>query len=134
MKNRRGGLVDIEFIAQYLQLKFASERPEILDTNTENALQKLTTAKLLDKNKSVALITALRLWRNIQGVVRLSVGENFDKPNLPDGCRNFIANASGCNNFEQLQFSIAEKANECHKIYRDLIEEPFQKLAARAEK
>ena len=48
--------MDIEFIAQYLQLKFASERPEILDTNTENALEKLSTAKLLDKNKSVALI------------------------------------------------------------------------------
>ena len=40
LKFAAGGLVDIEFIAQYLQLLHAAERPEILDTSTARALDK----------------------------------------------------------------------------------------------
>src|SRR5690606_2161000 len=32
-----GGLVDVEFIAQALQLTHAAERPDIVDSNTESA-------------------------------------------------------------------------------------------------
>ncbi len=40
LKYAAGGLVDIEFIAQYLQLAHAATSPEILDTNTVRALEK----------------------------------------------------------------------------------------------
>ena len=33
LKYAAGGLIDLEFIAQYLQLVHAAEHPEILDTN-----------------------------------------------------------------------------------------------------
>ena len=38
LKYVRGGLIDIEFIAQYLQLVHAHERPDILDQSTIGAL------------------------------------------------------------------------------------------------
>src|SRR5205814_8344829 len=38
LKYVAGGLIDLEFIAQYLQLVHAAERPEILDTSTARAL------------------------------------------------------------------------------------------------
>ena len=41
IKFARGGLVDIEFIAQSMQLAFASKHPEVLDQNTISALTKL---------------------------------------------------------------------------------------------
>ena len=40
LKYAAGGLIDIEFIAQYLQLVHANRLPDILDT---------TTARVLDK-------------------------------------------------------------------------------------
>ena len=40
LKYVAGGLIDLEFIAQYLQLVHAAERPEILDTSTARALDK----------------------------------------------------------------------------------------------
>ena len=37
----RGGLIDLEFIAQFLQIGRAADHPEVLDQNTELALAKL---------------------------------------------------------------------------------------------
>ena len=39
-----GGLIDIEFIAQYLELAFAHERPGVLDVSTRKALAKAGAA------------------------------------------------------------------------------------------
>ena len=44
LKYTKGGLVDIEFIAQALQLVHAPEQPEILNTNTIAALHNLHAA------------------------------------------------------------------------------------------
>ncbi len=47
LKQVRGGLVDVEFIAQYLQLVHAGTHPEVLDQNTIEAYRKLRDAGLL---------------------------------------------------------------------------------------
>ena len=47
LKYAPGGLVDIEFIAQTLQLVHGPARPGILDTNTIAALEKLRAADFL---------------------------------------------------------------------------------------
>src|SRR5262249_38784521 len=47
LKQVRGGLVDLEFIAQYLQLRHAATHPAIVDQNTLRALDKLSRAGLL---------------------------------------------------------------------------------------
>ena len=47
LKQVRGGLVDVEFIAQYLQLVHAAAHPEVLDQNTVEAFRKLRDAGLL---------------------------------------------------------------------------------------
>ena len=47
LKNVRGGLIDIEFLTQFLQLVSAHEHPEVLDQNTVGALTKLLQARVL---------------------------------------------------------------------------------------
>ena len=47
IKRARGGLVEIEFIAQALQILHAAENPAILDQNTLGALSRLADAGLL---------------------------------------------------------------------------------------
>jgi len=128
MKNLRGGLIDIEFIAQYLQLRHARDQSAILSANTTDALRLLGDAAILDKETTDILIAATRLWRNVQGVVRLSVGENFDQPMLPEGCRDFMAEVCGGESFDDLRARIADSAAACHEIFRRLIEEPAHLL------
>ena len=132
MKNLRGGLIDIEFIAQYLQLRYAPVRtrdqPAILSVNTTEALRRLRAATILDEETADILIASMRLWRNVQGVVRLSVGENFHQPMLPEGCQNFMAEVCGSDSFYELRTQIADSAATCHEIFRRLIEEPARLL------
>ena len=45
LKYAAGGLIDIEFIAQYLQLVHAAEHPDILDTSTARVLEKAGAAR-----------------------------------------------------------------------------------------
>ncbi|HEY9163562.1 MAG TPA: glutamate-ammonia-ligase adenylyltransferase, partial [Magnetovibrio sp.] len=73
IKNYRGGLVDVEFIAQYLQLRHAHAHPEILDTNVRAALNNIKHAELLDAPTVDGLIAALDLWQSLQGLLRLTV-------------------------------------------------------------
>ncbi len=69
LKYAKGGLVDIEFIAQSLQLTHAPARPQVLDTNTIAALEKLATAGLVEGGDARDLIAAARLQQALtQGI------------------------------------------------------------------
>jgi glutamate-ammonia-ligase adenylyltransferase len=54
-KKGYGGLVDIEFAVQYLQLKLGKEFPQIITPNTLDALDQLEQKKLIS-NESVLLL------------------------------------------------------------------------------
>jgi glutamate-ammonia-ligase adenylyltransferase len=51
LKYAAGGLVDLEFIAQYLQLVHAAQQPEILDTSTARVLDKAWRLGLLRRKR-----------------------------------------------------------------------------------
>ena len=74
LKRGKGGIVDVEFIVQALQLCHGKERPEILTPNTAAGLQKLTTAGLLDPTAGSALLTSYQFLRWIENRLSL-VGE-----------------------------------------------------------
>ena len=75
VKHVRGGLVDIEFIAQYLQLRHAHAAPQVLSTNTMDALNALTAAGVLAAEAADELIEALGLWQQIQARLRLAFAD-----------------------------------------------------------
>ncbi|RKK03179.1 bifunctional [glutamine synthetase] adenylyltransferase/[glutamine synthetase]-adenylyl-L-tyrosine phosphorylase [Pseudoroseomonas wenyumeiae] len=74
IKAMPGGLVEVEFIAQALQLAHARMKPGILAPTTRVALQNLGRAKILPPEDAEALIAADRLWRTTLGLLRLTVG------------------------------------------------------------
>ncbi|MBT3238966.1 MAG: bifunctional [glutamine synthetase] adenylyltransferase/[glutamine synthetase]-adenylyl-L-tyrosine phosphorylase, partial [Rhodospirillaceae bacterium] len=79
VKHLRGGLVDVEFISQYLQLRHAHADPEVLSANTRNALEKMTERGILDKSVADDLIEACDLWRGLQVMLRLTIPRELRK-------------------------------------------------------
>ena len=65
LKYAAGGLIDIEFIAQYLQLVHAADQPDILDTSTARVLDKASRLGLLSKADAEVLRPAVRLYQNL---------------------------------------------------------------------
>lgn len=131
IKNRRGGLIDIEFIAQYLQLRYAADHPDILSPNTTDALRRLKDAGILDPSMAESLIGAMHLWRNVQSVLRLGVGENFDGTSASDDHKTMIARACSMSDYAALEQTVMETAETCFSIFCKLIEGPAAKMTPR---
>jgi len=74
VKLRPGGLIDIEFIAQTLQLIRVQDPGFQGSQTTHIALRRLRDAGMIAKADAKLLIDAERLWRTIQGMLRMTVG------------------------------------------------------------
>ncbi|MGD9943703.1 MAG: bifunctional [glutamate--ammonia ligase]-adenylyl-L-tyrosine phosphorylase/[glutamate--ammonia-ligase] adenylyltransferase [Burkholderiaceae bacterium] len=72
LKHDRGGMVDIEFIVQYLILAHACDRPELLDNAGNIALLgRAGAAGLIDAARAAAVADAYRRYRKLQHQLRL---------------------------------------------------------------
>jgi glutamate-ammonia-ligase adenylyltransferase len=94
IKRVRGGLVEIEFIAQFLQLIHAAQNPAILDTNTHAALTKLGVAGFIDSGVVHDLKEACLLYHRITQVLRLCVSGTYDPAKSPAGLNQMVASAA----------------------------------------
>ncbi len=130
-KYRRGGLVDIEFLAQYLQLRHAPARPEILSANTGQALARLADAGFLDADTAVDLMETLAMWQAIQGYVRLTVEGVFQPAEVSPAVSTALARLVLRRTEGPADFALAERAVEAmaeraYGHFRRLIETPAQ--------
>ncbi len=81
-----GGLVDIEFLAQFLQLAHAQENPEILAQSTEQALELARDASFLTLGDAGLLLEALRLYHRLTQVLRLAFPASSCRQKHPAEC------------------------------------------------
>ena len=71
LKRGPGGIVDVEFLVQMLQLKHARENPRLRAANTLAALDGLHRAGLLSDDDREFFEQSYRLLRTIEGRLRL---------------------------------------------------------------
>ncbi|MEQ9487713.1 MAG: bifunctional [glutamine synthetase] adenylyltransferase/[glutamine synthetase]-adenylyl-L-tyrosine phosphorylase [Alphaproteobacteria bacterium] len=120
MKYRPGGLIDVEFIAQFLQLQNACDHPACLHPNTASAILACRDTGLLDTETADALVDALTMWRNIQSVIRVLTRDAFDEATAPEGQFRAILKAAGngVRTFETLQELRAEMDDRAQAVCR----------------
>ncbi len=71
IKTGRGGMVDVEFIAQYLQLRHGHFYPELRVPNTVTALKEVKTLGLLGETDAETLISGYKFLRKLENRLRL---------------------------------------------------------------
>jgi glutamate-ammonia-ligase adenylyltransferase len=108
LKYVAGGLVDLEFIAQYLQLVHAAEHPEILDTATARVLDKAARLGVLAPEDADVLRPAVRLYQNLTQILRLCLAGPFDPKAAGPGLLNLLARAADVPDFTTLEAHLAE--------------------------
>jgi len=112
LKQVRGGLVDIEFIAQHLQLVHAHDKPEVLDQNTPAALARLEAAGCLPAAAAACLVPAARLIQNLTPVQRLTIDGAFDPAHAPEGVRRLLIRAGEAASFGHLEATLRDRLAE----------------------
>ncbi len=71
LKRGRGGIVDVEFVVQLLELKYGRERPEILKSNVWESLDALEAAGLLPAADAQSLRAGYSFLRLVEARLRI---------------------------------------------------------------
>jgi glutamate-ammonia-ligase adenylyltransferase len=121
LKLVRGGLMDIEFVAQFLILAHARERPELLDVSTRAAIAKAGELGLLAPEDAAVLADAHRLYTDATQLMRLTIAGSFDPAKAASGVKRRIADAAALPDFEALAASIKEARALVRLAYRRVL-------------
>ena len=108
LKYAAGGLIDIEFIAQYLQLAHAAELPEILDTSTARTLEKAERLGVLAPQDAAVLRPAARLFHDLTQILRLCLPASFDPQAASPGILALLAHAADLPDFPTLSAHLTD--------------------------
>ncbi|NVK33661.1 MAG: bifunctional [glutamine synthetase] adenylyltransferase/[glutamine synthetase]-adenylyl-L-tyrosine phosphorylase [Rhodobacteraceae bacterium] len=120
-KQIAGGLVDIEFIAQYLLLANASKDPTILDQNTEQALINLRDAGYLESGSADDLLTALALYHKLTQILRMTVPGRFHADDAPRGVLDLLVRASGEPDLIRLVSRLSETQVRVRELFEEIV-------------
>lgn len=126
VKLSRGGLVDVEFIVQYLLLRHAHATPEILHPSIHEALTALGKAGYLNDADRLCLDHAHALWLNLQGMLRHTVSGVFDPDLAPEGLQSRLAACAGAPDLEHLAQRMDTTYVEVRTLFRRIIESPAE--------
>ncbi len=138
LKHLRGGIVDIEFMVQYLILKHAARHPDLLGRDTRATLAALAEAGLLDADDGRTLTDALDLWQGLQGLLALTIeGEitSGREEEISAALKEDLVRAAGgapteAADFDTLKETIRARAETVYALFRNLIEDPAAALPA----
>jgi glutamate-ammonia-ligase adenylyltransferase len=117
LKYAAGGLIDIEFIAQYLQLVHAAALPEILDTSTARMLDKAARLGVLAPEDAAVLRPAVRLFHDLTQVLRLCLPGTLDPKAAGAGVLALLARAADLPDFPALQAYVTETQRQVRECF-----------------
>jgi len=121
LKFAPGGLIDIEFVAQTLQLREAHARPEILSTGTIDALRRLRDGDALGSDDAALVIEASTFQQALTQVLRLAVDGTLDPQSVTPGLKTLLLRAVDAPDFEALQQRLAELQARAHEVFERVL-------------
>lgn len=121
LKQVRGGLVDLEFIAQFLQLVHAAQVPGVLNQNTLKVFENLRDAGLLSGAHADILIPATKLIHNLTQVLRICIGETFDPASAPKGLKDLLCRSGAAPSFESLETLLRQMLQEVYRVFGEIV-------------
>jgi glutamate-ammonia-ligase adenylyltransferase len=116
-----GGLLDIEFAAQYLVVAFAQRHPEIVDVSTRAILEKACAAGLVAMSRARTLVDAHRLFTDATQFMRLAISGRFEPAAAVAGVKRRIAAATGFPDFSAFEAAIGEARTQVREAFGAIV-------------
>jgi glutamate-ammonia-ligase adenylyltransferase len=117
-----GGLVDIEFIAQYLRLVAPTEgvAAETYGFSTAQALKSLGV-ELLEPGDLDTCLKALDLFTELSQIIRLCVDGPFEADDAPAGLVERICRAGDCPDLGTLEGEVKRLSGEVREVFEKVV-------------
>ena len=120
MKLSEGGLVDVEFSAQFLQLKHAAEGGP-LRQNTAEALEALRGFAPAEAEGIERLLHSWRLQQSAAQLLKIALDDGADPGEEPAAFRALLAKVAGMRTYAALVKGLARARKDTRRIYREMI-------------
>jgi glutamate-ammonia-ligase adenylyltransferase len=120
LKLSPGGLVDIEFAAQFLQLVHAAGGGPLAQ-NTAEALAAFEAAKLAPAGPLEALQKAWKLQQDLTQLLKVALEDDANPADEPPAFRALLARAGGARDFRSLNARLAAARAAARKAYETLV-------------
>ncbi len=117
LKYTKGGLIDIEFAAQTLQLRHACENPSVLSPNTTTALKRLAQAGVLGATDADTLIASAHLEHALTQALRIALDGTLDAASASSGLKDLLARAGEVSDFGTLQKLLGDLQARAHQVF-----------------
>jgi [glutamine synthetase] adenylyltransferase / [glutamine synthetase]-adenylyl-L-tyrosine phosphorylase len=121
LKYAAGGMVDIDFIAQYLQLVHAADKPDILDVSTLQVLDNAARLGVLPQSSAEVLRPAAHLYHDLTQILRLCVSDRFKPDTAGEDLLRVMARAGDAPDFSALEARVKETQAEVRRVFRALV-------------
>jgi glutamate-ammonia-ligase adenylyltransferase len=120
LKLSEGGLVDIEFAAQFLQLAHAAAGGP-LRQNTAEALAATRTSRLAPAGLIDDLQAAWRLQQDLTQIMKVAFAADADPAHEPRALRTLMARAAGVRTQRSLRTALAAARRKAHAAFRAVL-------------
>ena len=117
-----GGLIDVEFIAQYLRLVAPARAIEVDTTgcSTDEALQRLGE-RMMDRNDLDLCRRALMLYTDLSQLIRLCIDGLFDPQAAPAGLVELVCRAADCPDIKTLEAELKRLSKGVRSVFTKVV-------------
>jgi glutamate-ammonia-ligase adenylyltransferase len=117
----RGGISDICFIAEIMQVRFGAMHPYVLATGTADALSALTRAGCIDPDTATDLAETFIFFSRLRSVLQLTDARELARERPRQRLQAMIARTAGVSGFGSLEPLIQGHAERVVAHYKRLI-------------
>ncbi|WP_338048613.1 bifunctional [glutamine synthetase] adenylyltransferase/[glutamine synthetase]-adenylyl-L-tyrosine phosphorylase [Phaeovibrio sulfidiphilus] len=126
-----GGLVDIEFVAQFVQLRFGAAHPGIMTPETRETLARCGRLGLIPPAAAERLVTHYGRCLAIQSTLRHSLSGPPGEDDLSPGLKAKLCRATGEPSFATLTHTMEQDSHAVRELFYGIVRETPEYSAPR---
>lgn len=124
LKHVPGGMVDIDFIAQYLVLAHAAQRDEVLCKNSREIISRAEELNLIDHKDAFVLVSAAKLYQSLSTFLSLVIEGEIDdgrSKSFSPVLKRYLTEISETENFEELEKRLVDTEIQTRHIFESVV-------------
>lgn len=118
VKHAPGGLLDLELLTQYLAVRASRDSGKAVRGPTAGVLARLARLGPLAEKEAEGLAAAERLYRTVQGILRLTLDVRYSPGEAPAALNDLLGRATGLGDGNALR----DRLKECGAMVREAFE------------
>ncbi len=116
-----GGLIDIEFLAQFLVLRHARTAPGLLSTSTTGVIDAARKLGLLARADAECLLAAHRFYTSVTQILRVTLDEDADPRQASAAVARRLAKVADLPGVAALENDLAERREKVRCIFQRIL-------------